>query len=190
MPRGPFRSRLHCQREECRARSGRGLRCALPCSEGYDETTGRYRGLKAGQQIALSADNPTGLVVKPDAAAVQLERERRAEGEGGVTTGPRAPAGGVPGGPQPSPVGPVPVEPAPLRRFHGVVELDPIRAGADAGRIAQEVIAHLCALPNAQVHVTLEIEATVPGGVPEQVVRIVTENSRTLKFSTHGFEPE
>lgn len=34
----------------------------------------------------------------------------------------------------------------------------------------------------------LEIEAAVPAGVPNQVVRIVTENSRTLKFTSHGFE--
>jgi hypothetical protein len=27
-------------------------------------------------------------------------------------------------------------------------------------------------------------------GVPDNVVRIVTENGRTLKFTTHGFEEE
>ena len=30
----------------------------------------------------------------------------------------------------------------------------------------------------------------MPDGVPEQVVSIVTENSRTLKFDTQGFEEE
>ncbi len=38
--------------------------------------------------------------------------------------------------------------------------------------------------------VTLEIEATIPDGAPEQVVRTVTENSRTLKFEVSGFEEE
>jgi hypothetical protein len=38
--------------------------------------------------------------------------------------------------------------------------------------------------------VTLEIEAQVPSGAPDNVVRTVTENSRTLKFTTHGFEEE
>jgi BioD-like phosphotransacetylase family protein len=65
-----------------------------------------------------------------------------------------------------------------------------VRAGADAGRIQQEVVAHLAGLPGAQVRVTLEIEAMVPQGVPEQVVRVVTENCRTLKFTSHGFEGE
>jgi hypothetical protein len=40
------------------------------------------------------------------------------------------------------------------------------------------------------VKVTLEIEAEIPSGVPDNVVRIVTENGRTLKFTTHGFEEE
>jgi hypothetical protein len=40
------------------------------------------------------------------------------------------------------------------------------------------------------VKVTLEIEAEIPSGAPENVVRTVTENSRTLKFTSHGFEKE
>jgi hypothetical protein len=38
--------------------------------------------------------------------------------------------------------------------------------------------------------VTLEIEAEIPTGAPENVVRIVAENSRTLKFVSQGFEKE
>jgi hypothetical protein len=38
--------------------------------------------------------------------------------------------------------------------------------------------------------VTLEVEAEVPSGVPDSVVRTVTENSRTLKFASQGFEKE
>jgi len=85
-----------------------------------------------------------------------------------------------------------PVTEAPTRpkRFHGSVSLDPTRVGRDASRIAEEVIAHLAGLPGAEVQVTLEIEATVPGGVPDNVARTVTENSRTLKFTSHGFERE
>jgi len=30
----------------------------------------------------------------------------------------------------------------------------------------------------------------LPGGASEQTVRTVTENSRTLKFKTHGFETD
>jgi hypothetical protein len=45
-------------------------------------------------------------------------------------------------------------------------------------------------LVGSDVKVTLEIEASVPSGVPETVVRTVTENSRTLKFSNQGFEKD
>jgi len=70
------------------------------------------------------------------------------------------------------------------------VTLDPTRVGKDAGNIAEEVIAHLVGLVGADVTVTLEIEANVPGGVSESVVRIVTENGRSLKFTSQGFEVE
>ena len=76
------------------------------------------------------------------------------------------------------------------RRYHGSVSLDPTRAGRDASTIADEVIAHLSGLMGADVKVTLEIEANIPDGAPEQVVRTVTENSRTLKFEVSGFEEE
>ncbi len=68
--------------------------------------------------------------------------------------------------------------------------LDPTRVGRDAGRVAEEVIAHLAGLPGAALRLTLEIEADIPTGAPENVVRAVTENRRTLKFESHGFEPE
>jgi len=77
-----------------------------------------------------------------------------------------------------------------LKRFHGGIELDPTRVGRDAGRIAEEVIAHLAGLVGADVTVTLEINASVPNGAPEHVVRTVLENSNTLKFTSRGFERE
>ncbi|WP_341648088.1 hypothetical protein [Thauera humireducens] len=50
------------------------------------------------------------------------------------------------------------------------------------------MIAHLLGLEGASVRVTLEIEASLPNGVSDQVVRIVTENARTLRFDAQGFE--
>jgi hypothetical protein len=77
-----------------------------------------------------------------------------------------------------------------LRRFHGSVRLDSARVGRDAARIADEVISHLVAQMGAEVTVTLEIVATLPGGATDQLVRTVTENGRTLKFDSQGFERE
>lgn len=77
-----------------------------------------------------------------------------------------------------------------LKRFHGTAKLDPARVGRDASRIAEEVIAHLAGLVGAEVNVTIEIEASMPNGTPDSVVRTVTENSRTLKFTSQGFEED
>lgn len=61
---------------------------------------------------------------------------------------------------------------------------------AGAAKISEEVISHLAGLMRADVKVTLEIEANLPDGATEQVVRTVTENCRTLKFESQGFEKE
>jgi hypothetical protein len=53
-----------------------------------------------------------------------------------------------------------------------------------------EVLAHLAGLVGAEVTVTLEIDAKIPSGAPDTVVRTVTENSRTLKFANQGFEED
>ncbi len=65
-----------------------------------------------------------------------------------------------------------------------------MRVGRDASRIAEELIAHLTALPGSEVKVTLDVQASLPSGAPDHVVRTVTENARTLKFEDQGFETE
>jgi hypothetical protein len=134
------------------------------------------------------------LLVKPEVARRQLEMETPAKlgvregqpGEPPVAVGDRV-AGYGPSGPA---ARPGPVEVVKPKRFHGSVPLNSIRVGLDASRVADEVIAHLTALPNASVKVTLEIEADIPEGAADNVVRTVTENSRTLRFSDQGFEIE
>ena len=68
-----------------------------------------------------------------------------------------------------------------FRRFYGTARLDSARVGRDAGRIAEEVIAHLTGQMAAEVTVTIEIVASLPNGASDQFVRTVTENCRTLK---------
>lgn len=70
------------------------------------------------------------------------------------------------------------------------MQLDPAWVGRDASRIADEVIAHLAGQVGAELTVTLEIQARLPNGASDQLVRTVMENSRTLKFDSHGFERE
>lgn len=70
------------------------------------------------------------------------------------------------------------------------MSLDATRVGRDAGRVAEEVIAHLTAIVGAKVTVTLELEALISTGASDHVVRTVTENSRPLKFTSQAFEAD
>jgi predicted AAA+ superfamily ATPase len=157
-------------------------------AESYDEPSSRYRGLRCGQNIGISQDNLFGLLVKPDVALKQYESEKQANIPSAEQTTGTTPAQGIdPSKTESNTINPSP-EPEKPKRFHGTVQLDPNRVGRDAGRIADEVIAHLAGLLGSDVQVTLEIDANVPNGVPDQTVQTVTENCQTLKFRSQGFE--
>ena len=156
---------------------------AFAYADSFDEESGRYRGLRGGRVVALADPAAPGLLVKPALARRQLDAEAEP-----VAVDP--PISDPDGSGEPPVDPPIPPPEAAPRRFHGSVSLDAARAGLDASRIADEVITHLSSLVGADVTVTLEIEANIPEGTPDNVVRTVTENSRTLKFSSHGFERE
>jgi hypothetical protein len=161
---------------------------AFAYADSYGESEQRYRGLKHGGQFLITGDD-MGLLVKPEVARQQIDAE----------TAPPMPPGGGPvsspepssGGAEPSSEPSSPAQPPKPKRYHGTVALDPARVGRDASRIADEVITHLVGLVGSNVKITLEIDADIPAGIPDNVVRTVTENSRTLKFgSNSGFERE
>jgi predicted AAA+ superfamily ATPase len=162
-------------------------------AEGYDEAKGRYLGLRGGQVLGFSSD-AVGLLVRSASADAQLEAERPmpsprpagpgTEGVGGIRPG----VGTTPATPAPERAVP-PATPAPTQ-FFGSVKVDSARISRDVGTIANEVIQHLASLPNSEIEVTVEIQARVPGGVPDNVVRTVSENCRTLKFKSQSFEQE
>lgn len=166
-------------------------RDAFAYADSYDEEAGRYRGLRGGQTLSLIDGDAPGLLVEPSVARQQLDRERDAAASDGAAAGVGTASGGaaVIDGTESSSSAPEP-ESVRLKRFHGTVSLDPTRVGRDASQIADEVIAHLVGLVGAKVTVALEISAEIPAGAPENVVRTVTENSRTLKFTSQGFERE
>jgi hypothetical protein len=170
-------------------------------ADSRDEAAERYRGLRSGEIVSIADAHSTGLLVKPSVARAQTDVDTSApsvKGGAGDTgdTGDDAATGwgASPGsGSGSASVGRAPVQPAAAKpkRFHGAAKLDSTRVGRDASRIADEVIAHLAGLVGAEVTVTIEIEAAIPGGAPDNVVRTVTENSRTLKFiAGGGFEAE
>jgi hypothetical protein len=162
-------------------------------ADNYDEASERYRGLRCGRLANISEANLSGLLVRPEPAYKQYEADTAAAhaAAAGTTGGTAATSTG--NGPAPAitkPEKPAPAESPKLKRFHGSVTLDPTRVGRDAGRIADEVIAHLVGLVGSDVSITLEIAAEIPSGAPDNVVRAVTENARTLKFTDQGFESD
>ncbi|MDI6843857.1 MAG: Swt1 family HEPN domain-containing protein [Anaerosomatales bacterium] len=157
-------------------------------AEALDEVSGEYRGVKAGEVTSIHI---SGYVVKPEVVArssrgIEVPLPGAAQGptEPGLwdsssatgaepVTAPETPASGASRGP---------------RRFHGTVKIDPLAPGGDASKIAEAVLKHLAALPGATVNVELDIEAEIPGGAPDHVVRTVSENASVLKFDEFGFE--
>jgi len=165
---------------------------AFAYADSFDENEGRYRGLRAAQIVPLADADTQGLLIKPDVALKQMEAERPNPPVGGVPTRPTGGEEIIAPGPDAGPTETPAPQPAAAqpKRFHGTVTLDATRVGRDASRIADEVVAHLAGLVGAKVTVTLEVEAEIPSGAPDHVVRTVTENSRTLKFTSQGFEKE
>jgi len=165
----------------------------------YDATSDRYRGLEAGRRptVQMTANS---VVVKPDIAAAQIEKDSAptpttgtgsgtGEGAGagaGTTGGGTAGKGGEPG--TGAGVGDAKPKAPVLRRFHGSAKIDATRLSRDVDVIASSVVQHLAGLLDAKVSITVEIEAEIPSGAPDNVVRTVTENCRTLKFENSGFE--
>ena len=159
------------------------------------DDTGQYNGLQFGSIDGSTYLEEPSVLVKPDVAAKQLEADAEEqpeaeppqpgfdgkEGEQSYgASGEQAEGAGTGG---------TPPQAAP-KRFYGTVNLDPIRAGRDAQQVIEEVVQHLTGLPGADVKITMDIEANVSDGVPEDVVRTVTENCRTLQFTTQEFEEE
>jgi hypothetical protein len=154
-----------------------------------DEATGRYKGLVAATHPNVVLDG-VSLIVKPDAAFRQFESDRELppetigsggpgiQGDGkGITT-----AKPGTGGSEPNLDVPV--------RFYGRVTLGPVRLLKEMGDIAEAVIAQLSRAGDANVSITVEIEASAPKGFSDDIQRSVTKNARTLKFDTQEFEAE
>ena len=115
-------------------------------AESQDEAQGRYRGLRGGQMVSVAPESGA-LLVKADVARRQMD----------TAVPPVVPRGGQPsvlpqmsaGKPGDAGTTTQPQHVASPKRFHGSITLDTARVGRDAGKIAEEVIAHLAGLVGA-----------------------------------------
>jgi predicted AAA+ superfamily ATPase len=172
-------------------------------SDGWDESRQKYSSLRAGSTISVAV-NSDSVLVKPDVAVAQLEAEIAKQNQSvtfaaQTTSIPQTNLVETTVTSEPivitpttnNPIAPIIVPKPQPTRFYGAVELENAnRLGRDAGRIAEEVLQHLAGLMSAKVKITIEIQADIPDGVPENIVRTVTENCRTLKFKEQGFEKD
>ncbi len=153
-------------------------------ADGFDDMAKRYRGLQIGQGFDITRDS-SGLIVKPKIARSQIDTEAPNTTQPRVSSLP-ASEPNKPGQPPETPNR----ERVASRRFYATKILNHARIGPEASRIAEEVVSHLGGLVDSEVQITLEIEVKVPSGVPENVERIVTENSNSLRLDTHAFEKD
>jgi predicted AAA+ superfamily ATPase len=149
----------------------------------YNEDAKSYAGLSVGTtppNIDLG-----GVVVRSEVARAQIAADAS------TAPSPSAASEGMPPSHSPSIDGnlvPVLAEALAPTRFWANLDVDALRMPREAGQIAEAVVAHLNGLVGAKVTISLEIQATVPNGIPENVQRIVSENCRTLKIGEFGFE--
>ena len=69
-----------------------------------------------------------------------------------------------------------------------MAKIDPERYGRELNRLQQEIIQHLAAPEGVDLEISVEITARKQDGYPDDKVRIVAENARTLKFDSFSFE--
>ncbi|MGP3948459.1 Swt1 family HEPN domain-containing protein [Streptomyces sp. 7N604] len=175
-------------------------------ADAYDESSDTYLNLSLPMQDSFGQTTDDTLLVLPERASAQRQREtvaaaardaaaresvERAPGERPAESRNTSGEGNSDAAPasQASPDAP---EPQSIRnvRFFGSYPVDAERSGRDFAKFVDEVLPHLRSVPGAEVRIRLEIEAHSKDGYPDDKVRVVTENARTLKFEQYGFEDE
>jgi hypothetical protein len=153
----------------------------------FDDGIGRYAGLVAGQHPAAVLD-ATAVLVRPEVAARQMDEERDARSAAsGAETRAYEATGATGVGERIGAAAPGVTAPGLPKRFYGRATIEPVRMLRDLDDIADAVVAQL-GRANAEMKITIEIEARAEDGFSDDVRRTVSENARTLKFESHEFE--
>lgn len=146
-------------------------------ADSHDAAAQRYVGLKAGQAVIVT-EGSRGLLVRSVVAKAQLDAEVKTTNtivDPSVVTTPTLT-------PKPNPTKQQPTF------FHATTTMDGHRSLMKIGKIDENVLAHLASIPGAEVKITYTLEVTVPSGIPDNTLRTVNENAKSLKIDTHGFQ--
>jgi predicted AAA+ superfamily ATPase len=167
------------------------IRAGLPSPEyfAYAAAIGenRYIDLKYNQPVPVI--DRSGFLVKNAAAKKQIEEQKQQT----QSTQPQSPQIGTvyphaPGIPPSGVEEPAPIGSLGNTHFYMSAQLDNTRINRDVQRLVEEIIAHLASVNGSQLEVTLEVNANAPNGLPQQTIRTVSENCRTLKVKDFGFD--
>ena len=152
-------------------------------------SNGRYVDLKFNK--AVVGVNQSDLLVKTNVAMKQLVAEKPP-----VEPGPPSPGGGTGGSTGTSGggnggngvVGPTPPPKPSNKHFFMSAKLDNVRINRDVNTYLNEIIQHLSAVEGATVELKLEVEVIAPNGIPNNTMRTVAENCKTLKVTSFSFD--
>lgn len=152
---------------------------------------GKYVALKYNQYVGFI--DKSGYLVKPIAALKQKAAEASnpaPRNNDPVILTPPSVGGDGPVAPGVENPGFLPETPAKPQHCHFemVTTLDSTRVVKNIGNLMDEVINHLMQVDGAKVEIKLLVEATMPDGTPFTTVRTVTENCKTLKVESFGFD--
>ena len=160
-------------------------------ADGFDEGSGRYRGLVLPTDAVGKAIVDSTLIVRPELAKAQ----RAAELTEAPADGAHSDASGSDSGtdlrtePRSGSDGEAAEAPR-MRRYFGTKRLQSDRHASDFKKLLDEVLGPLAATPGVDLTVTVEIEAASADGFDDAKIRTVSENATTLKFEQSGFEAE
>ena len=143
-------------------------------AQGVDDH-GKYLGLVFGDLPPSVVADGSSLLVRPEAAALQVAPEAKPDKPEVV---------------DPPPGTDEPPEPALPKRFFGTITLKPDRMARDANQVITEVVERIAAVEGAQVSVSIEIEVEVDAseGFDDAVQRTISENAAALGFKQASFE--
>ena len=160
----------------------------------YGQNGDTFEGFQLGDPNIQIDD--TLLLIEPGVAQAYAARQQAVVNDSPAPT----PTVETPGTPTPAPAppnrpGPLPdsnptptaAEPSP-RSFYGSIEINPHSAIVPLRNLADEIISILASDPNANLKVTVEINAEFPKGVSDAIKRAVSENAASLGFKNKVWE--
>jgi hypothetical protein len=167
-----------------------GAACRDFFGTAYGQHDGSFDGFRFGSEnIQLDG---TLLLIEPEAAkqyeAAHSKPEAAPQDMTGTNVAPPQPGRGGLGEVGSDSGGEKAGGPPQPKSFRGIAEVAPATAKMRLVEIADEILSVLISDPNAQVKVTLEIDAGFPDGAKDHIKRAVSENAVSLGLKNAEWE--